>query len=70
MTKAEVDQYLLKATQSGFQSQGMKSKKSKFAPPATPPAAGPGAGPSTLTPAQLAQLTAQLQQAGYSVTKP
>ena len=66
MTKEEVDQYLLKATQTGFQAQGMKSRKSKFA---SPPSGAPS-GASTLSPAQLAQMTQQLKQAGYTVTNP
>ena len=41
LTRAEVDQYLLKATQAGFRNQGMKGKRSKFAGPA---ATGPGPG--------------------------
>ena len=75
LTKAEVDQYLLKATQAGFKNQGMKSKRSKFA---GQPSTGPGPGGSgaagansalppnlvssvaTLTPQQKAALAAML----------
>lgn len=70
MSKAEVDKYLLKATQSGFAGQGVKSKRSKFAAPATPPTAGPGAGAPTMSPKQLAAAQAALQAAGYTVTRP
>ena len=71
LTKAEVDQYLLKATQSGFKGQGMKGKRSKFA--ATSAGPGPGgpagsanlppnivSGIATLTPQQKAALAAML----------
>ena len=70
----EIDQLLMKATQSGFGQQGIKSRKSKFAAQTPPSPTGGGSGGGTaslpanlqralsgLSPAQKAALLAQLQ---------
>lgn len=84
MSKAEVDKYLLKATQSGFAGQGMKSNRSKFAAPgAGGPPPAPGTRPAGVPPpsaggqpvdmntvsAQDARLIAMLKSRGYAVSK-
>lgn len=69
LTNPEVDALLMKATQSGFGKQGMKSRKSKYAAPEVPKMPPMGGGRTGSVPPDVQNAIDKLKQAGYSVTK-